>query len=75
MKKKKKTKVLIAQPNPSNLNSPYFDLAKKHDLNIHFSPFLSIEGETVKNIRLQNLFPLSELGIQVPNIRKLITVL
>ncbi|MBJ04613.1 MAG: uroporphyrinogen-III synthase [Flavobacteriales bacterium] len=55
MKKKKKTKVLIAQPNPSNLNSPYFDLAKKHDLNIHFSPFLSIEGETVKNIRLQKL--------------------
>jgi len=53
--KNKKIKVLIAQPNPTNLNSPFFDLAKKHNLNISFTPFLSIEGETVKNIRLQKL--------------------
>jgi|TARA_Y100000994_G_scaffold5517_1_gene5197 uroporphyrinogen-III synthase len=52
---KKRIKVLIAQPVPSNVNSPFHDLAKKQNLNIVFNPFLSIEGETVKNIRLKKI--------------------
>ncbi len=52
---RKKTKILIAQPVPTSLHSPFHDLAKKRNLNIAFHPFLNIEGETVKNIRLKKI--------------------
>ena len=55
VKKKKKIKLLVAQPTPSNLTSPFYDLEKKHNIKITFHPFLLIEGETVKNIRLKKL--------------------
>ena len=48
-------KILISQPIPANVNSPFHDLAKKRNLNIAFNPFLAIEGETVKNIRLKKI--------------------
>ena len=41
---KKVKKILIAQPKPEGLKSPYFDLAKKYNLNIDFHPFIVIEG-------------------------------
>ena len=52
---RKKTKILIAQPVPTSSHSPFHDLAEKRNLNISFHPFLSIEGETVKNIRLKKI--------------------
>ena len=52
---KKQIRVLISQPNPANLNSPFHDLAKKRNLKITFNPFVSVEGETVKNIRLKKI--------------------
>ena len=55
MKKKKQIKVLIAQPTPSSTHSPFHDLAQKRKLKITFNPFVSVEGETVKNIRLKKI--------------------
>ena len=55
VKTKSKRKILIAQPNPSTAHSPFNDLAKKHNLTIKFNPFVSVEGETVKNIRLKKI--------------------
>ena len=52
---KKRKKILIAQPVPNNLNSPFHDLAKRHNLKITFNPFIVVEGETVKNIRLKKI--------------------
>ena len=52
---KKKLKILIAQPEPGNTHSPFHDLADKHNVKIVFNPFLSIEGETVKNIRIKKI--------------------
>ncbi len=52
---RKRAKILIAQPVPTGAHSPFHDLAKKRNLNISFHPFLSIEGETVKNIRLKKI--------------------
>jgi len=49
------TRILIAQPVPSGLHSPFNDLAKKRNLKITFNPFLQIQGETVKNIRLKKI--------------------
>ena len=52
---KKRLKLLISQPVPSNFHSPFHDLEKKHNLKLTFHPFVSVEGETVKNIRLKKL--------------------
>ena len=52
---KKQLKVLIAQPTPTSQNSPFYDLGKKQNLKITFHPFVSIQGETVKNIRLKKI--------------------
>ena len=52
---KKQIRLLIAQPNPANLNSPFHDLANKRNLKITFNPFVAVEGETVKNIRLKKI--------------------
>ena len=52
---KKRLRILISQPIPSGLHSPFNDLAKKRNLKITFNPFLEIQGETVKNIRLKKI--------------------
>ena len=52
---KKRKKILISQPIPSGVNSPFHDLAKKKNLKITFNPFLTIQGETVKNIRVKKI--------------------
>ena len=52
---KKKMKILVAQREPANSLSPFNDLAKKRNLKITFEPFLSIEGVTVKTIRLKKI--------------------
>lgn len=52
---KKVKKVLIAQPKPEGLKSPYFDLAKKYSLNIDFFPFIVIEGIISKDFRRQKI--------------------
>tara|TARA_B100000427_G_C15435028_1_gene562544 strand:- start:299 stop:1036 length:738 start_codon:yes stop_codon:yes gene_type:complete len=52
---KKKLRILISQPVPSGLHSPFNDLAEKRNLKITFNPFLQIQGETVKNIRIKKI--------------------
>ena len=51
----KSRKILVAQPKPINNNSPFFDLEKKRNLKFSFEPFVKLEGQTVKNIRLQKI--------------------
>ncbi len=36
--------ILISQPKPNSSKSPYFELAKKHKMNIDFRPFIHVEG-------------------------------
>ena len=48
-------KILVAQPEPSDPKSPYFDLAKKYNLKIDFKPFNQIEGVTAKDFRQQKI--------------------
>ena len=52
---KKPLKILISQPTPTSSYSPFHDLEKKNKIKITFNPFVSIEGETVKNIRLKKI--------------------
>ncbi|MCH5347202.1 MAG: uroporphyrinogen-III synthase [Muribaculaceae bacterium] len=44
-------KVLVSQPKPSGDKSPYFDIAKKYDVEIVFRPFIKVEGLTAKEFR------------------------
>lgn len=48
-------KILITQPQPEGLRSPYFDLAKKYNLSLDFHPFIVIEGIAAKEFRKQKI--------------------
>ena len=37
-------KILVSQPRPATEKSPYFDIAKKHDVELVFHPFIRVEG-------------------------------
>jgi uroporphyrinogen-III synthase len=48
-------KVLITQVKPEGDKSPYFDLAKKFDIELHFHPFIVVEGIPAKDFRKQKI--------------------
>ena len=43
--------ILVSQPRPEAEKSPYFDLAKKHNVKIDFRPFIHIEGIGAQEFR------------------------
>ena len=48
-------KILITQPKPDGEKSPYFDLAKKHCINLDFHPFIVVDGIPAKEFRKQKI--------------------
>lgn len=48
-------KVLITQPKPEGEKSPYFDLAKKHNIELHFHPFIKVDPIVAKEFRKQKI--------------------
>lgn len=54
MKKAKVESILISQPEPEQ-RSPYFTLAKKYKVAVDFSPFIEVEGVTIKEFRKQRI--------------------
>jgi len=48
-------KILITQPRPETDKSPYFELARKHDLSLDFHPFIKLEGIPAKEFRKQKV--------------------
>ncbi|MBS1588765.1 MAG: uroporphyrinogen-III synthase [Bacteroidetes bacterium] len=49
------TSILITQPRPESDKSPYFDLAKKYNINLEFHPFIRVEGLSGKDFRKQRI--------------------
>lgn len=47
--------ILITLPRPESEKSPYFDLAKKYNVQIDFHPFIQLEGLSAKDFRKQKL--------------------
>lgn len=47
--------ILITQPKPDSEKSPYFDLARKYNVNLVFQPFIRIEGIPSKEFRKQKI--------------------
>jgi uroporphyrinogen-III synthase len=56
---KKIQKILISQPRPESEKSPYFELAKKYNVQLDFHPFIRLEGISAKEFRKQK--------IEIPN--------
>ncbi|MBN1253143.1 MAG: uroporphyrinogen-III synthase [Bacteroidales bacterium] len=48
-------RILVSQPKPANDKSPFFDLAKKNNLEIDFRPFIQIQGLSAKEFKLQKV--------------------
>ncbi len=48
-------RVLITQPKPEGEKSPYFDLAKKHSIDLQFHPFIIVEAILSKEFRKQKI--------------------
>lgn len=48
-------KILITQPKPDNEKSPYFELAKKYNIDLVFYPFIRLEGIAAKEFRKQKI--------------------
>ncbi|MDE3247939.1 MAG: uroporphyrinogen-III synthase [Bacteroidota bacterium] len=52
---KKIKKVLITQPRPETDKSPYFELARKYNIELAFHPFIRLEGIPPKEFRKQKI--------------------
>ncbi|HEX6914114.1 MAG TPA: uroporphyrinogen-III synthase [Chitinophagaceae bacterium] len=48
-------KILITQPKPESDKSPYFDLARKYDVDLTFHPFIRLEGIVAREFRKQKI--------------------
>lgn len=55
IEKKKIEQILITQPRPESEKSPYFELARKHGVQLDFFPFIRVEGLSAKEFRKQKL--------------------
>jgi len=48
--------ILVSQPKPTEADkNPYFDLAKKHHVNVIFRQFIKVEGLTAQEFRSQRI--------------------
>jgi len=48
-------KILITQPKPESDKSPYFDLARKYNVELVFHPFIKLEGIVAREFRKQKI--------------------
>ncbi len=49
-------RILISQPKPENDKSPYFDLARKYNVQFDFNPFIRVEQLTASEFRKQKVY-------------------
>lgn len=48
-------KILISQPRPESDKSPYYEVARKYNVELEFFPFIKLEGVSGKEFRKQKL--------------------
>jgi uroporphyrinogen-III synthase len=56
-------KILVSQPEPVSEKSPYYDIAIKHRVEIHFRPFIKVECVSVKDFRQQKIAILDHTAV------------
>src|ERR1041384_6163814 len=55
MPARKVNRILITQPRPDTDKSPYFDLARKYQIELEFYPFIRVEGVGGRDFRRQRV--------------------
>jgi uroporphyrinogen-III synthase len=55
MNARKVKKILISQPKPSSEKSPYYEIAEKFHLDLHFYPLIKVERVSLKEFRQQRI--------------------
>ena len=63
MNKLKIRRILVSQPEPNPGNSPYNDLAVKHNLKVDFRQFIQVEGVTAKDFRKDRISILDHTAV------------
>ena len=48
-------KILITQPRPESEKSPYYELARKYNVELEFRPFILLEAIPAKEFRRQKI--------------------
>lgn len=56
-------KILVSQPKPSSEKSPYYDIMRKHDVELVFRPFIKVESLTPREFRAQRINILDHTAI------------
>ncbi|RYY54010.1 MAG: uroporphyrinogen-III synthase [Chitinophagaceae bacterium] len=56
-------RILITQPKPESDKSPYFELARKYNVELEFQPFIRLEGIPAKDFRKQKIDIASYTGV------------
>ncbi len=56
-------KILVSQPKPSSDKSPYYDIMRKHDVELVFRPFIKVESLTPREFRAQRVNILDHTAI------------
>ena len=52
---KDKKRILITQPRPESDKSPYFELCRKYNVDLHFQPLIRLEPISAKDFRKQKI--------------------
>ncbi|ANE52490.1 uroporphyrinogen-III synthase [Flavisolibacter tropicus] len=60
---KARKKILITQPRPESDKSPYFDLTRKYNVDLHFQPFIKLEPISAKDFRKQKIDIAAHTGV------------
>ncbi|MEA4916469.1 uroporphyrinogen-III synthase [Proteiniphilum sp.] len=55
MNARKVKKILISQPKPSSEKSPYYEIAEKYHVDMHFYPLIKVERVSLKEFRQQRI--------------------
>lgn len=55
--------ILITQPRPESDRSPYFELERKHGVQLHFHPFIKLETIPAREFRKQKIDIISYTGV------------
>ncbi|RYY60985.1 MAG: uroporphyrinogen-III synthase [Chitinophagaceae bacterium] len=56
-------RILITQPRPESDKSPYFELARKYNVQLEFQPFIRLEGIPARDFRKQKIEIASYTGV------------
>lgn len=56
-------KILVSQPEPSSEKSPYYDIMRRHNVEIVFRPFIKVESLTPREFRAQRINILDHTAI------------